>query len=127
MSRAEPVENVHDDNASQTIVLARFKAQTVELVRTSGKSVAEVCRDLDLTETAVRRWVAQAEIDAGQDGSTWRAQALRQRRFHLNSKMSANRKHLELTHTWQLSSGITIRFERRIPTRRAGSMRVHWA
>src|SRR3954447_6695542 len=48
-----------------------FKAQTVELVRTSGKSVAEVCRDLDLTETAVRRWVAQAEIDAGQrDGLT---------------------------------------------------------
>ena len=48
-----------------------FKGQTVELVRTSGKSVAEVCRDLDLTETAVRRWVAQAEIDAGQrDGLT---------------------------------------------------------
>ncbi len=42
-----------------------FKAQTVELVRTSGKSVAEICRDLDLTETAVRRWVAQAKIDAG--------------------------------------------------------------
>ena len=42
-----------------------FKAQTVELVRTSGKSLAEVCRDLDLTETADRRWVAQAEIDAG--------------------------------------------------------------
>jgi transposase len=32
-----------------------FKARIVELVRTSGKSVAEVCRDLDLTETAVRR------------------------------------------------------------------------
>jgi transposase len=44
---------------------AEFKAQTVDLVRTSGKSVAEVSRDLDLTETAVRRWVAQAEIDAG--------------------------------------------------------------
>jgi transposase len=42
-----------------------FKAETVELVRTSGKPIAEVCRDLDLTETAVRRWVAQAEIDAG--------------------------------------------------------------
>jgi transposase len=42
-----------------------FKAQTVDLVRTSGKPIAEVCRDLDLTETAVRRWVAQAEIDAG--------------------------------------------------------------
>jgi Transposase len=29
-----------------------FKAKTVELVRTSGKPVAEVCRDVDLTETA---------------------------------------------------------------------------
>ena len=48
-----------------------FKAHTVELVRTSGKSVGEVCRDLDLTETAVRRWLAQADIDAGRrDGLT---------------------------------------------------------
>jgi transposase len=42
-----------------------FKAETVELIRSSGKSVSEVCRDLDLTETAVRRWMQQAEIDAG--------------------------------------------------------------
>jgi transposase len=48
-----------------------FKAHTVELVRTSGKSVSEVCRDLDLTETAVRRWMAQADVDAGRrDGLT---------------------------------------------------------
>ena len=48
-----------------------FKAQTAELVRTSGKSISEVCRDLDLTETAVRRWVAQVDIDAGRrDGLT---------------------------------------------------------
>ena len=44
---------------------SEFKARTVDLVRTSGKSVAEVCRDLDLTETAVRRWIAQADVDAG--------------------------------------------------------------
>ena len=43
-----------------------YKAEVVELCRTSGKSVGQVCRDLDLTETAVRRWVAQAEIDSGQ-------------------------------------------------------------
>src|SRR6266851_325178 len=50
---------------------AEFKAHTVELVRTSGKSVGEICRDLDLTETAVRRWVAQADVDAGRrDGLT---------------------------------------------------------
>jgi transposase len=43
-----------------------FKAQTVELVRTSGKSLSQICRDLDLTETAVRRWVEQAQIDRGE-------------------------------------------------------------
>src|SRR5215207_11101472 len=48
-----------------------FKAQTIELLRTSGKSVGEVCRDLDLTETVVRRWLAQADVDAGRrDGLT---------------------------------------------------------
>jgi transposase len=48
-----------------------FKAHTVELLRTSSKSVGEVCRDLDLTETAVRRWLTQADIDEGRrDGLT---------------------------------------------------------
>src|SRR6266403_2632582 len=42
-----------------------FKAQTVRLVRESGKSVGAVARELDLAETAVRRWVQQAEVDAG--------------------------------------------------------------
>ncbi len=43
-----------------------FKARTVELIRTSGKPIAQVCRELDLTETAVRRWVLQAKIDTGE-------------------------------------------------------------
>ena len=43
-----------------------FKARTVELILSSGKSVNEVCRELDLTETAVRRWVNQARIDQGE-------------------------------------------------------------
>ncbi len=42
-----------------------FKAQTVRLVRDSGKSIGAVARELDLGETAVRRWVQQAEVDAG--------------------------------------------------------------
>ncbi|MFN0071394.1 MAG: transposase [Chloroflexota bacterium] len=45
---------------------AAFKAKTVELVRSSGTTIAQVSRDLRLTETAVRRWVDQAAIDAGQ-------------------------------------------------------------
>jgi transposase-like protein len=42
-----------------------FKAGAVRLVRESGKSVPTVARELDLTETALRSWVRQAEIDAG--------------------------------------------------------------
>ena len=43
----------------------QFKAETVALIRSSGKSVAQVCRDLDLAESVVRRWLTQAEIDEG--------------------------------------------------------------
>jgi transposase len=48
-----------------------FKAEVVELVRQPGNSVASVARDLDLTETAVRAWVKQADVDGGRrDGLT---------------------------------------------------------
>jgi transposase len=43
----------------------QFKAETVKLVRESGKTVGEVARELDLTETALRHWVQQAAIDQG--------------------------------------------------------------
>ena len=43
----------------------QFKAETVALIRSSGKSVPQVCRDLDLAESVVRRWLSQAEIDEG--------------------------------------------------------------
>ncbi len=42
-----------------------FKTQTVRVVRDSGKSIGEIARELDLTESAVRAWVRQAGIDAG--------------------------------------------------------------
>jgi transposase len=49
----------------------QFKAETIALIRSSGKTVPQVCRDLDLAESVVRRWLAQAEMDAGQrDGLT---------------------------------------------------------
>jgi transposase len=40
-----------------------FKAQAVRLVLDEGKSVGAVARDLDLTETALRVWVKQAQAD----------------------------------------------------------------
>ena len=45
---------------------AEYKAEVVRLVREGGKTVGQVSRELDLTETAVRHWVSQAAIDAGQ-------------------------------------------------------------
>ena len=41
-----------------------FKAEVVGLVRSTGKSVGQVARELDLTETAVR---TQAAVDAKRD------------------------------------------------------------
>ena len=42
-----------------------FKAQTVRLVRDSGKSIGVIARELDLGESVLRNWIRQAEIDAG--------------------------------------------------------------
>jgi transposase len=43
-----------------------FKADIVERCRRGDRSVGQVARDFDLTETAVREWVKQAEVDAGE-------------------------------------------------------------
>jgi len=44
---------------------AEFKAEIVELRQRSDRSVGQVAKDFDLTETAVREWLKQAERDAG--------------------------------------------------------------
>ncbi len=46
-----------------------YKAEVVELVRKGGRSIGAVAKDLDLTESAVRAWVRQAEVDAGRGPS----------------------------------------------------------
>ena len=43
-----------------------FKADAVKLVQAGGRTTGQVAKDLDLTETALRAWVRQAEVDAGQ-------------------------------------------------------------
>ena len=45
-----------------------FKAECVRLVREGkkiGKSAGVIARELDLTETALRAWAKQADIDDG--------------------------------------------------------------
>jgi len=46
-----------------------YKAEVVELMRRSGKSIGQVARELDLTETAVRNWVKRAEADDAPAGA----------------------------------------------------------
>jgi transposase len=48
---------------------AEYKAEAVRLVDDSGKSIGVIARELGLGETALRRWVQQAEIDAGRGPS----------------------------------------------------------
>jgi transposase-like protein len=42
-----------------------YKAETVRLIQTSGKSIGKLALELGIGETALRRWVEQAEIEAG--------------------------------------------------------------
>jgi len=42
-----------------------FKAKTVRRCRTGNRSITQVAQDLDLTESALRKWLKQADVDAG--------------------------------------------------------------
>jgi transposase len=67
------MENVEQKRPRQRrSFTAEFKAEIVELCQRGDRSVGQVARDFDLTETAVREWVKQAERDAGtrSDGLT---------------------------------------------------------
>jgi transposase-like protein len=42
-----------------------YKAEVVELIRSADKTVGQVARELDLTETAVREWVKGLVVKPG--------------------------------------------------------------
>ena len=42
-----------------------YKAETVRLIERSGKSIGQMALELGIGQTALRRWIAQAEIEAG--------------------------------------------------------------
>jgi transposase len=56
-------------NSKRRVFDASFKLQVVEMVRSQGLSIGQVCKDMNLGETALRRWVAQVEAEQlGQPG-----------------------------------------------------------
>jgi transposase-like protein len=44
---------------------AEYKAETVRLINRSDKSIGQMALELGIGETALRRWVEQAEVEAG--------------------------------------------------------------
>lgn len=42
-----------------------YKQQVLELVRTGDKSVSQICRELDLTESSVRKWIKADQSSNG--------------------------------------------------------------
>ncbi len=42
-----------------------FRAEAVELARTSGKGIPQLAQDLGVSEQALRGWLKRTEIDAG--------------------------------------------------------------
>jgi transposase len=51
---------------------AEFRAEALRLVRTSGKTKTAIAQDLGISLEALRHWLRQAELDAGErhDGLT---------------------------------------------------------
>ena len=51
---------------------AEFRAEAVRLVRTSGKSMAQIAREFEVSSETLRLWRKQADIDEGlrHDGLT---------------------------------------------------------
>ena len=46
-----------------------FKLQVVHMVKVQGLTIAQVCKDMKLGESAVRRWLGQFEAEqSGQSG-----------------------------------------------------------
>src|SRR5262249_60932420 len=69
--RKQEVEGQGTSRRSRRSFTPSFKAEVVALVRQGDRTIPTICREMDLSETAVRRWVEQAAVDAGErDGLT---------------------------------------------------------
>lgn len=44
---------------------AEFRRRAVELARQGDKPVAQIARDLGVSESGLRRWMAHADVDEG--------------------------------------------------------------
>ncbi|MFE3177714.1 transposase [Amycolatopsis sp. NPDC059090] len=50
---------------SRRVFTPEFKAEIVGICQRGERSIPQVVHDFELTDSAVRKWIKQAEIDAG--------------------------------------------------------------
>ncbi len=43
-----------------------FKAEAVQLVRSSGRSIPQIAKELGVSDNSLRNWVKQAQFDQGE-------------------------------------------------------------
>jgi transposase-like protein len=72
-----------------------YKAEVVKLVKESGKTLKDVCRDLDLVPSAVSAWVKQHDVDAGRGPAGALTTAERQELSQLRKEVRELRREKE--------------------------------
>jgi transposase len=77
---------------------AEFKRDAVELVRTSGRPIAEIARELGIYDSTLGNWVRQDRIDRGdQDGLSTDDRARLRELERENTKLRMERDLLKRT------------------------------
>jgi transposase len=90
------MEDRHRRNRRQ--FTAEFKRDAVQLVRTSGRPIAEIARELGIYDSTLGNWVRQDRIDRGdQDGLSTDDRARRRELERENTKLRMERDLLKRT------------------------------
>jgi transposase len=77
---------------------AEFKRDAVELVRTTGRPIAEIARELGIYDSTLGNWVRQDRIDRGEaEGLTTEERARLRQLEAENSKLRMERDLLKRT------------------------------
>ncbi|MDP9026120.1 MAG: transposase [Actinomycetota bacterium] len=66
-----------------------FRRRAVELARSGQKPVAEIARDLGISESGLRRWMAQSDVDDGTAAGVSRDERAELVRLHRENRVLA--------------------------------------
>lgn len=89
MSKDEP-------KRTRRVHTREFKAETVALVRSGGRTAAQVARELGLADSLVHSWLRQAEVDAGRGPSGALTTAEKEELSHLRREVKVLRMEREI-------------------------------